>query len=240
MSIRAFETRARVIVRRCARRLHDRARWLVAAAVLGLVVFAAWVVLLSSWLGVRSVEVDGATTTSAAEVSRAARVPAGTPLARVDLAAVRERVQAIPTVASAVVRRSWPSTVVIEVTERRPVADIARDGSWWLVDDTGRVYLKVAQRDAKLPVVVLAGSPQPGTLLQVATALKALPSSLLARMQGVRAASMDSITLSLDGDREVMWGSAALSGQKAEVLAALLATKARHIDVSVPSHPAVR
>ncbi len=226
--------------RRWARRLRAWRRWLVDAAVLAAVAAVAWIVLISSWLGVHTVLVKGTGATPDAAVVRAAAIAAGTPLARVDLTHVRARVEAIPTVASASVTRSWPNTIVVQVAERRPVATVFRDGSWRLLDSTGVIYLTTPARDPALPVVELDGLPGPQTLPQLAAVLKALPPDLLSRTGRLRAASMDSITLLLKDGRQVQWGSAAESAQKAAVLAVLLHGKAQAIDVSVPSHPATR
>lgn len=228
-------------VRRWSGRLRRWRRWLLAAALVAALAVLLWILLFSSLLGVRTLEVEGTgAATSQLQVRRAAQVTLGIPLARVDLAGIRARVEAVPTVASATVSREWPHTLVIRVTERRPVAAVFRDGSWRLMDETGLLYLRVPGRDPALPVVELDGSPGPGTLPQVAVALRALPPDILAALRRVRAASMDSITLLLEHGREVRWGSAAQSRQKAAVLKVLLRTTARTIDVSVPSAPATR
>lgn len=224
--------------RRWTRRLRAVRPWLIGAAAVVVVAFGVWVVLFSSWLGVRTVQVEGTTTTSPRQVTRAVDVPPGTPLARVDLGAVRARVEAIPTIASVSVARGWPHTLVVQVTERRPVADLFRDGSWWLVDESGVIYTTTPAPARDLPVVQLDGSPSRETLPEMAAVLRSLPADLLSRTSRVRAASMDSITLLLKDGRQVHWGSGAESSQKAAVLRVLLRTKATVIDVSVPSHPA--
>ncbi len=226
--------------RRWTRRPRAWRLWLIAAAAVVVFAFGGWVVLFSSWLGVQTVRVEGTTTTPSGQVTRAAEVLPGTPLARVDLGAVQARVEAIPTIASVHVARSWPHTIVVDVTERKPVAALFRDGSWRLMDESGVVYLRTPAPDPALPIVELDGSPSPETLPQVAAVLSSLPTDLLSSTRRVRAASMDSITLLLKDGRQVQWGSGAESSQKAAVLQVLLRTKAKVIDVSVPSHPATR
>lgn len=238
MSTQALSRGSRLAARPWSRRLRAWRPWLIGLAVLALLVFVTWVFLFSSWLGVRGVKIDADSTTTVEQIAQAARVTPGTPLARVDLAGVKQRVEAIPTVASASVTRSWPHTVVVRVTDRRPVAAVSEDGGWRLMDDTGVLYMTVPQPDPALPVVELEGSPRPETTPQVAAVLRALPAHVLTGTRRVRAASMDSITLLLDDGRTVQWGSATLSHEKATVLQALLQTKARDLDVSVPSHPA--
>ena len=66
-------------------------------------------------------------------------MPPGTPLARVDTDAVAARVGALPPVASVEVSRSWPGTLVIDVTERSPVAAVATPTGFVLLDAAGVV-----------------------------------------------------------------------------------------------------
>ncbi len=227
--------------RRWTSRLRRWRWWLLAAALVAAAAVLGWILLFSSWLGVRTLKVEGTgAATSRLQVTRAAHVDLGTPLARVDVAGIRARVEALPTVASATVARQWPHTVVVRVIDRRAVAAVFRDGSWRLMDETGLLYLRTPGRDKALPIVELDGSPGPDTLGQVAAALRVLPPDILAALRRVRAASMDSITLLTKDGREVRWGSAAQSAQKAAVVKVLLHTRAQTIDVSVPSHPATR
>ncbi len=76
----------------------------------------------------------------------------GTPLARLDTDEVADRVRALPSVASVDVRRSWPHTLVIEVTERTPVAVVAATDGFVVLDASGVVFNQVTARP---PSVVL-------------------------------------------------------------------------------------
>ena len=69
-------------------------RWYAVAALLVLVLLA-WLIGFSSVLGVRSVDVLGARTVTAAQVRAAAGIRTGTPLARLDLGAIRSRLSAV-------------------------------------------------------------------------------------------------------------------------------------------------
>src|SRR5947207_8186893 len=82
-SVRRFNERAR------QRRWRAARPWLVGAAGLALAGLAGWVVYGTPLLGVREVTVRGASLISADEVRAAARIPAGTPLASLDLGAAR-------------------------------------------------------------------------------------------------------------------------------------------------------
>jgi cell division protein FtsQ len=109
---------------------------------LGVVVLVAAGFLLalrSPLLDVERVQVAGAATTPSEAVVAAAAVDAGDQLVDVDVAAVGDRVAALPWVHTAHVSRSVDGTVSIRVTEREPVA-VARTGAGrLLVDVDGRV-----------------------------------------------------------------------------------------------------
>ncbi|MBE7188188.1 cell division protein FtsQ/DivIB, partial [Jatrophihabitans endophyticus] len=119
-------------------RLLGRRRLLavLAAGALVLVVFATWLVAFSSAFGVRSVEVRGEHSLTTGEIEARARIVSGTPLVRVDTAAITARVESLPEVQRAEVSTSFPSTVTITVVERTPVGYVADHGTFRLLDRT--------------------------------------------------------------------------------------------------------
>ena len=90
-----------------------------------------------------------------AEVLRAAGITPGTPLVRVDTAAVARRVEQITQVQSAQVSRDWPDSVVIAIRERTPALAVASGGGFALIDRFGVVVSHVATRPPGM--VLLAG-----------------------------------------------------------------------------------
>lgn len=227
-----------------------RRRWrLVALAlVVALVVGAgAWLVLASPYLLAEQARVEGADEVGVARVTRAADVPVGTPLARVDLDAVRQRVEAIAAVESADVSRSWPHTVRVRVTPRTPVATVAGgqapDGEVAVLDADGTTFATAPARASGLPQVRLADGVDAEGVTEAARVVSALPADLGDRVATVDVASVDEVVLGLRGGRTVQWGSAEQSATKAEVLGVLLAQVPRgvsEVDVSVPGRPTTR
>ena len=214
---------------------------IVAAVTVLVAVAATWIVAFSSVLGVRNIEVRGTHVLTAAQVRAAANVGNGTPLVRVDTAAVVRRVEKLAEVDSARVSTSFPSTVVITVNEREPVGYVQRGGSAVLVDKTGDQYRTVPRAPAHLPrFVVSAGTDARTTGGAVATVAAALSPALRARVRSIEALDPKAITLVLTKGRIVNWGSAARSGDKARVLPVLLERKGRHIDVTNPDQPFTR
>lgn len=205
--------------------------------------FGGWVVYGSSWLGVRSVRVEGTSYLSPDEVERVADVPDGTPLARVDLDAVEHRVADLPAVAEVDVSRDWPSGVRIEVRERVAVAVVRQDGDYQALDAEGVLFRAYRRQPDGLPLIradELDGRGSTDALREAASVVGALDPSIARRVDHVEVASMDAIELVLSSGDEVRWGSAAQSDLKARVLATLLEVDASVYDVSVPEQPTTR
>lgn len=230
--------------RRFARRQWAR-RWLAwrPVAVLLLVILLAaggsWMVFFSSVLAVHGVDVEGTQALPADDVRRAAAVTEGEPLARVDLDAVRARVEALAMVSSADVTRQWPDRVVVVVEERVAVAVVEIGGRVRGMDADGVVFRDYAQVPPGLPQVRTAADTRSDALREAAQVIGALPDDLAGRVDHVSVATVDQIELALRDGRTVVWGSAEESEQKAAVLEQLLRLPGQTYDVSVPSNATV-
>jgi cell division protein FtsQ len=214
---------------------------LVAAGLLAAGVAGVWTVGFTGVFGVRTVVVHGESAVSARTVLAAAAVPTGTPLARLDVGGICARIGAIPGIQHARVSRSWPSTVRIDVLERRPLAVLPRGAALWLVDIDGVLFQQVRSAPAGLPRLVVAG-PDPGSTASRAalTVLAALPARVRRVVQVVEAPSPGSVTLDLRDGRTVIWGGVEQSATKARVLLALLSRPGSTYDVSTPTVAVVR
>jgi cell division protein FtsQ len=224
------------------RRISRRALLIAAVVVVVFVIgLGTWLVAFSSVFGVRTVVVRGQHTLSAEQVTAAAAVPHGQPLLRLDTAAIRERVEQLPDVASATVTTAFPSTVRISVTERVAVGVVRHGRQVVLVDRTGDQFRAVAHRPRQLPLfVVPAGTDARSTGGAVATVAGALPATIRARVASIQALDPQAITLLLKNGRVVRWGSAARSADKARVLTVLLHRPADQIDLTDPDQPFTR
>jgi cell division protein FtsQ len=218
-----------------------RARTIVVALLLVAVVSGSvWLVFFSSRLTAREVDVTGTQTLGEARIERAAEVPTGTPLARLDLGAVRARVEALAAVRRAEVSRAWPHTVHIEVLERTPVAVIDRGSGLQALDSEGVLFGSYETRPKHLPLVRTEPDTRGEALLEAGRVISALPPGIARRVDTVEVSSVDEINLVLTNGRRVIWGSAEDSDQKAEVLGVLLRRPGNQIDVSAPGRPTTR
>jgi cell division septal protein FtsQ len=209
----------------------------------------AWVLWGSPLLAVRSVRVDGVSTLSADEVRAAAGIAEGTPLLRVDVTAARNRVARLPQVHSVEVVRGWPSTVVITVVERTPVAVVGLPGSRSLVDASGVLFDTItgAAPDGVIPLRVAAPGPDDPATKAALGALRSLPAEVRGQVTEVSATNGEDVTLTLAGGTVVRWGTAEQAAAKASALTAVLAQigaealdPADTIDVSTPDAVVLR
>jgi cell division septal protein FtsQ len=152
-----------------------------------------------------------------AVVLAAAGISPGEPLIDINASQAASRIEALPWVQSATVRRSWPSTVVIRLVERHAVAQVpvggAVTGPVELVDGTGRVLQEQRSPASELPFVLgigvpapvghwLEGSEGPGvasTRTAVADGLRAPPSALAAALALARSFTLTGLAQSGHG-----------------------------------------
>ena len=163
----------------------------------------------------------------------------GQQLVTTDLDAIQRRVLTVmPAVKSVDVSREWPDKILIKVTERTPVAVIDEADGLHALDAQGQVFLSYASAPPGLPLVESTSSDT-DALAQGAQVAAALPATLAPKVDHVQVYTADHIALALGDGRTIMWGSAADSGLKAQVLAALMHAQpgAQHYDVSVPGSP---
>lgn len=218
------------------RKSHGRSAVLVAGGLLALGGVAIYAAGWTGLMGVNSVEVEGATTISAEELVALADIPQGTPMMRVDVRAATARLADLPLVSSVDVRREWPRTVVLSITERGAVAVLKAPDGWDLLDDKGVPFAIVPDKPKDLPTV--ARSQDEATNTAMLAALAQMSPEVRSRVAEISATSPNAIRLTLrKSDAVVNWGSAEQSDYKSEVLAVLLDVDAGWYDVSNPDTP---
>jgi cell division protein FtsQ len=225
---------------------------LAGAAIIGGV---AWALLGNRVFVVRSIAVTGTHLVSPAQVIAAAGVPLGTPLMRVDPGAVTRRVEAIRQVASATVAEDWPDHLTIAVTERVPVLAVRMAGGGYdLVDHSGVIVRFATTKPRGFPVLVTAlpgsalrGDPGVAAAAAVLTELtpalaRAVTTVSVAQVlnEAGPAAAAEQVTLSLDGDKTVVWGNPGNGAAKDREIAILLRGTVNYLDVSAPGTAVAR
>ena len=229
-----------------AARDRRRIRVLRVVTVLVLVVAAAYGVLRSPLLVVRKVRVNGAVQTRAAAIIAAAGLAHHPLMIDLRLGRAAGAVTRLPWIDRVRIRRSWPDTVLLDVTERVPVAVVGG----MLVDASGRV-LSVAPGFAPLlPVRPDIGTtapapPPPGATLPDAyrpgiAVVVALPAPLRADVDAVLVRPDGTVRLALADGASALLGDPSQLPEKFEAVLTLVdRVRLGHgtVDVSVPSAP---
>src|SRR5690554_63107 len=234
-------------VRRFTRRSrHRRAAWITAIGVVVALVGTVTVAVYSPILALTKIEITGTSSVDPAEVLQAVDGQLGTPLALVDSDRLTRELEKFPLIQSYVTETVPPHTLIIHVTERKPVGALVTPAGFTVVDPAGVTISKSGTRPEGVPVVELAGAGVDSPVFDsVVEVLLALPDSVASRVDRITAATQDDVTLVFSGaGQRVVWGSATDSSLKARVLAALMATQGEdarvEYDVSAPLSAVIR
>jgi len=191
-------------------------------------------------LDVDRIMVRGTDGAAARAVRAASGVSPGDPLIAINTTSASAQIEALAWVEGASVSRSWPSTVVVTITERVPVAAVGDGRSLLAVDGAGRALGPAAGR-AALPViagpVVVEGASLSAPRRQVAGIIGGLPPALRREVALAKATDRGVVLELTDGIR-IRWGDGSQQSAKADALRVLLEqddrATFRTIDVSVP------
>lgn len=190
-----------------------------------------WLLYGSAWLRVEEVRTSGTRILKPAEVEAVATVPINAPLISVDTEAIEQRLrQKLPRIDSVDVIRSWPNTIGLKVTERKPALLIKKGAKFIEVDAGGVRFATVEKAPKGVPLLELTAD-QPSVARRfpdarlTAGAVRVrdeLPDEVARDTRVLKVRSYDSISLELSGGRTVMWGSAQDGRAKARALTALM------------------
>jgi cell division protein FtsQ len=214
------------------------------------VVISIWVVTTSAFFQVQRIDVRGNRRLTDQEIIRRSGIRLGSGILSLPLEEVERSLLRIPWIATVDASRSLPSTLVVRVTERSPVA--------WVHDTEGYAVLAgdgtVVDRRAQLPqgLVALGASPAPvpvggrirGILAPLTVASSVTP-KLRSSIEEARAVG-DDVELLLDGGAKVYYGKPALFRAKNAAIASMLRYAEKHdiqvayLDVRSPTAPALK
>jgi cell division protein FtsQ len=249
---RIAERRKAIIAARVRRRRRVLGWALVALALAAGVAY----LIRTPLFGLSAVRVEGTQAVARDEILEVSKVRVGEPYLGLDLAAIRDRVAALPRVAAVRVTRDYPSSLRITVTERPPVASVSSGRIYWLVAADGTVLAQRGRRPADLPYVASVPLPDgvgPGSRLppgnELANALAALGGmapELKGQVTGVNARTLDSLEFTLKDGTRVLYGLAVDQPAKDAAVQLVRRTlkregrEAQRIDVRNPSAPTVQ
>jgi cell division protein FtsQ len=118
-------------------------------------------VMVDAGFTVDDINLTGAINTKGGNVMRLLNFKRGDLMLYVDVDEARARVESLPWVKSAQVRRVWPNRVQIKIEERRPVARWLHNDRHFVVDSDGRIIgVTNARGFVALPLVTGKGAPE--------------------------------------------------------------------------------
>ena len=166
--------------------------------------FNSWsrMVIAQAGLEVHDILVAGRGRTSRGDLMRAIATPRGSSIFDLDLAEIQRRVETLPWVKTAVLRRQMPATLYVDLTERRPLALWQHQAKLRLVDRDGEVIaVQNLTAFAELPILVGADAPARG---QAALEMIATSPALAARVRALTWVGARRWTVRLDNDVDIL------------------------------------
>lgn len=237
---------------------HKRRRRNVIYGVAGVVVVMVLVMavaIFSPALAVKTVVFEGRKLVSEQTLQTALAPVIGTPLPQVTEGEVQDLLKPVIQVKSAIISAQPPSTLVVRLVERVPVALLKNNDDYLLVDQDG-VELGATTDPTSVALPLIDGGKAvigQATFNAMTAVLANLPQNILGQLANASAASPDAVELKLTDGRSVIWGDASDMELKAQVLEALLNAPAptaapgkpepapvQVFDVSAPRHPVTR
>lgn len=119
-----------------------------------LIVSFYYYLLRTPYLKIKEITIEGGRRVGSKEVIDIAGVKIGENILAVDLKAIRRRIEKLPWVREAVVKRVLPHSLKVSIKERVPFALINLDSTLYIIDDGGVVFKKADYRDGvDLPII---------------------------------------------------------------------------------------
>lgn len=245
---------------RTKRPVGERRRWarklLLALSALALATECAAAVLTSAWFHVKEVRVTGLTRLSKGEASatsRICRIHERTRLFAAPTASIRKQLEDLPWVSTATVRRVPPSSLAIEIAEKRPFAVALAAGRHWEVDRHGVVIRRASNR-GNLPLIEcnMRATIRPGRSLGDGALMEAL--QVVNRSRRLHAPEIDKIIvdptayicLNMSDGVSIRLGRTDELDTKINLVATIyreqpdISETIESIDLTAPDHPACR
>ena len=217
-------------------------RLLVAITVTILLVAGA--LTYSPLFRIRHVRVEGNVTLTSADIRSLAGIDPSANVAHADLATIAGRLTANPWIAAAEVHRALPDTLVLVVSERRPIGVITAMGATSILATDGTALPVADGVGADLPSVRAdLGALGDAQRKAAAALLTALDSTVLRDVTEIVVGQDGGMTLTLKSGATVDAGTAGDEAVKAQALHAVLrwasngGLRLTSIDISAPSAP---
>ncbi|MDO4913575.1 MAG: FtsQ-type POTRA domain-containing protein [Bifidobacteriaceae bacterium] len=224
-------------------------------ATIACVVGLSWLLFFSPYLRYESanVTISGATEwVNENSVNSLAKKQLHKALLLVSTSEIQDTIANIPGVTSVEVTKSFPKSVVVKVTAKKPTAILktADSKSMVAVDSEGRILNIVKNASiAGIPAIQvdkINSALKTKSVEQALLVLNSLPEGLRSRITDVQAHTQDSITTVLDGGKiTLFWGDSSDLALKKAVIDKIINDPTKigennYVDVSAPLRPVMK
>lgn len=212
-----------------------------------------WIYSSTRILNVRNIDVSGNKRLDISYIHGLSGITPDTHLLKMDVKAVEKALLSEPYVAKADIRRKFPNTVAINITERQPEGIISQNGRYHLVDKEGQVLESVDKKPPGLPEIQGLDLPllyagqwiESDAFATITTLLSSMSPDLKGMVVSVGCNPSEGLYLRGKGTRVIYGQASDLSRKNEVVLLALndLVSRYRavdYIDVSFPEHPVIK
>lgn len=118
-------------------------------------------VSIATGLLVEDVLVNGRKKTKKSSLLSASNIKFGEPILGVDIKAIQGRISNLPWVETVRIERQLPNTIIINLTERKPIGRWQRDGQLSLIDQNGFVISTLTHNMFQnLPIIIGKDAPK--------------------------------------------------------------------------------
>ncbi len=249
-SLSAKEKRDQKIRRRRRRR---SIVWVVVVLAVGSVLIGAFVLYNSSIWRLKKIEVNGGKHITLRKIKKTAAIAPNTDLLKFPGALIRKRLLSIAWVQEVNFDRKLPGTLIINVTERRPFAEITINKIHYLIDKRGFVINRGGKRRLDRSVLLIEGLSiskirvsKRLTSKPLQTAIKVISNlrgDLRASLKSIAVPSISKLTLFTKDNVEIVYGPAKSMDKKNIIIDKILnpdKKKIIYINVTVVENPVVR
>jgi len=221
----------------------------IAGGLIVAIIIVAVAILNSDFFTVKTVRIEGARHVPAQTVRAAQDAGRGVNILRYPGAKVRAILLKSPWVKDVTIKRRWPDTIEIAITERKGTYSIFDGLKYYLVAPDGVVLAVSEEPPTRVQIADLPiKSPSVGSVVaseefkQAVAVLSSLPPALSKGLTVISARSPERITLYINGV-EVLYGMAESQQEKNMVLEEIFSregTSVISVDVRVPTNPVVK
>jgi cell division protein FtsQ len=227
----------------------------IAIAIVLVVIFGSLFVYRSDLFHVNTVQVNGVSHLTSQEITSIAAVSDSSTLLRLDASGITGRLKDNAWVQDASIRREFPDTLIIDITEREPgaVAKINDKSNWvistdgtWLSAATSEDWntsMKIIDVSPSMPAPISGSTCTDGGITNALSILNAISDDLRSRIVSISAESSIKTSLNLEDGVTVAFGDSSNVELKEAAINSLLEQyegRVSYINVRVPTRPTYR